>query len=132
MRPASLLAGWDGSSRAVRVRFFSSGGGDGFTVLDDAGAASVRIDGGSTTRAGVSTSTDVVSGTVTFAATMALSPGGTAVTVTLGAPDTPAAVRAGPAPARNMTWSANTAATDLAGNAVARGNRSESDGDVDF
>ncbi len=130
--PATILAGWNGTSIAMRVRFFSGGANDTFSLLDAAGAATVRIAGGGTTSGGVSTGADLVSAQVTFAATMQLSADGRTVTVTLGTPDTPSAVRAGPAPARNMAWSVNTAARDLAGNQVNGGTVTETDNDRDF
>ncbi len=67
-----------------------------------------------------------------FGATMALSADRRTVTITLGTPDVPAAIRAAATPARNMAWTRNTAARDDAGNPVAAGTTTETDNDRDF
>ena len=133
MAPASLLAApWAGSSTAVSVRFFNGNAADRLTVLNGAGTSPIGVTGGTATSGGMNLRTDFVSAQVTFSATMALSADGKTLTVTLGTPDIPSAIRTAATPAKKMVWTLATVATDLAGNAMAGGSLTESDNDIDF
>jgi chitinase len=124
----SILAGWDGSSRAVQVRFTSSTstGLDRFHVRDSGGGTAVKLD------STVLTYANVVTGTVTFAATMLRAADGRSVSVTLGTPDAPANVVAGSSGPVNMRWTTIAGPLDLAGNAINLATVIETDGDQDF
>jgi hypothetical protein len=133
--PASIMAGFSGTSTPVSVRFFNAGSGgnkDTFTVLGPSATDIVHLDGGTTTAGGLSAEGDFVSGTVTFAATLVRSADGKTFTVALAGPDAPASIRAAVVAAKNMVWTLDRTATDLAGNAVATTTVTESDGDRDF
>jgi hypothetical protein len=133
--PASIMAGFSGTSTPVSVRFFSAGSGgnkDTFTVLGPSATDIVHLDAGTTTAGGVSAEGDFVGGTVTFAATLARSADGKTFTVALGSADAPASIRATAVAAKNMIWTVDRTATDLAGNAVTTTTVTESDGDRDF
>ena len=53
MLASSILSGWSGSSAAsVKVRFFSGGSADSFTVLDSGSAANVKLEAGTTATGG--------------------------------------------------------------------------------
>jgi hypothetical protein len=80
----------------------------------------------------VSAEGDFVSGTATFAATLARSADGKTFTVALGSPDAPASIRATGVASKNMVWTVDRTATDLAGNAVTTTTVTETDGDRDF
>jgi hypothetical protein len=133
--PASIMAGFSGTSTPVSVRFFNAGSGankDTFTVLGPSATDVVHLDAGTTAVGGVSAEGDFVSGTVTFAATLVRSADGKTLTVALGSPDAPASIRATVVTAKNMIWSVDRTATDLAGNAVTTTTVTETDGDRDF
>jgi hypothetical protein len=133
--PASIMAGFSGTSTPVSVRFFNAGSGgnkDSFTVLGPSATDVVHLDAGTTTTGGVSAEGDFVAGTVTFAATLARSADGRTFTVALGSADAPASIRATAVTAKNMIWTVDRTATDLAGNAVITTTVTESDGDRDF
>ena len=107
--PATLLAGWDGTSTNVTVRFTGSNGGDSFTVWDAANTTQLNFGG-------------VVMGTNNYAGNppptftaSSMVQSGASVTITLG---TLASGRAGNGGTTIMTWtpSAPQAPTDLAGN----------------
>ena len=119
--PASVWSGWSGASTAVHIRFRSSGN-DTITVLTTADATSIKL-------GSVATNGDYVTTTTTFNATMAMSPDGTSVIVTLGAPSN---VSASASPGRNMSWTPNASVKDLAGNAVSTTAYNETSSDVDF
>jgi chitinase len=119
--PASVLAGWNGASTAVHIRFTSSGN-DTITVLTTANAASINL-------GSVATNADYVTATTTFNATIAMSPDGTSVIVTLGAPSN---VSASASPGRNMSWTPSASVKDLAGNAASTAVYNETNSDVDF
>ena len=126
MLASSILSGWSGSSAAtVKVRFFSSGGGDSFTVLDSSSAANVKLDNGTTSSGGVTlgANADYVSNTVNFSATLTQSPDGKSFVVTLGSPDIPSRVNSTQVSiGKNMVWTPKAGPTDLAGNALANTN----------
>ena len=67
--------------------------------------------------------------TTTFNATIAMSPDGTSVIVTLG---TPSNVSTSASAGRNMSWTPNASVKDLAGNAASTTAYSETNSDVDF
>ncbi|MCU0257700.1 MAG: Ig-like domain-containing protein [Solirubrobacteraceae bacterium] len=132
LRPSSILAGWDGTATAMRARFFAGGASDRLALLNDGLTAALGLATGGPGSGGINLRGDYVSGQVTFAATMTLSPDGRTVTVVLGAPDAPGSIRAAAVAPRDMRWSVSTAARDLAGNAVTGATVTESDGDRDF
>ena len=119
--PASVWPGWDGTSTAVHIKF-TSAGNDTITVLTTADATSIKL-------GSVATNADYVSTTTTFNATIAMSPNGASVIVTLG---TPSNVSASPNVGRNMSWTPTASVKDLAGNAASTTAYSETDSDVDF
>jgi Big-like domain-containing protein len=119
--PASVWLGWDGSSTAVHIKF-TSAGNDTITVLTTADVASLKL-------GSVATNGDYVTATTTFNATIAMSPDGASVIVTLG---TPSNVSASPNVGRNMSWTPTASVKDLAGNAASTTAYSETDSDVDF
>jgi hypothetical protein len=121
--PTSVLAGWDGTSTAVKLRFTNSTT-DSFTVLDSNSQANVHL-------GTVATKGNYVTTTTTFSATMAMSADGTSVVVTLG---TPTGVASSANTAKNMVWTFSTSIKDLAGNAITTSPSTwtESDSDRDF
>jgi hypothetical protein len=122
MLPSSILSTWSGSSPAsVRVRFFTSSGGDSFTVLDSSSNPNVKLDNGTASSGGVSlgNSANYVSGTVTFSATLTQSADGKSFIVTLGSPDFSSRIVSSPVSGKNMTWSPTSGPTDMAGNGLA-------------
>ena len=118
--PASVWTGWSGASTAVHIKFTSSGN-DTITVLTTANA-SIKL-------GSVATNADYVTATTTFNATIAMSPDGTSVIVTLGAPSN---VSTSASPGRNMSWTPSASVKDLAGNAGSTTAYSETNSDVDF
>jgi hypothetical protein len=136
MLASSILSGWSGNSGAsVKVRFFSGGSTDSFTVLDSGSAANVKLEAGTTATGGVSLgSNNHVTGTVNFSATLTQSADDKSFTVTLtGTADQPSRIVSGSQLAKNMTWTPKAGPTDLAGNALASvATFTESDNDRDF
>lgn len=122
--PASVLTGWSGASMAVNVRVTDSALNDSVTVLTTANVASISL-------GSVATGGDYVSGTTTFASTMARSADGKSVVVTFGAPSS---VKTSAVSAKNMTWTFGIGVKDLAGNTIVTlpATRAETDADVDF
>jgi hypothetical protein len=123
--PASVLAGWNGSSTAVQVKVTAGVlAPDPFTVLDNGGGTTVHL-------GTVQTNGDYVTTNAIFAATMARSADHASVVVTLGVQQSGimAVLAAG---AQNMTWTVDNAVKDLAGNAVTTVSVTESASDVDF
>jgi hypothetical protein len=122
MDPGSILAGWTGSPASVQV-FMRNGGcgtNDSATVLDSGGGTGVKL--------GTVCVGDVVNGNRTFTtSTMVLA--GATVTVTLGG--NPGGTKA--ASNTTLTWTPDTAATDVAGNACPAASATESGSlDTDF
>jgi hypothetical protein len=121
--PASILSGWSGASTAVRVRFADASSNDTFTVQDSGGGTTVKL--GTVTTGG-----NYVTANANVTSTMARSPDGKSVVVTLG---TPTSVSAAAVGAKNMSWALVAGPKDLAGNALAApATRAETDLDVDF
>jgi Bacterial Ig-like domain len=123
--PATVLAGWDGTSTAVQVRITAGVlAPDPFTVLDSGGSTGVHL-------GTVQTNGDYVTTNAVFDATMVRSADRASVVVTLGAKQSGimALLAAG---AQNMTWTVDNAVKDLAGNAVTTVSVTESASDVDF
>jgi hypothetical protein len=123
--PATVLAGWNGSSTAVQVKVTAGIlAPDPFTVLDNGGGTTVHL-------GTVQTNGDYVTTNAIFAATMARSADHASVVVTVGAKQSGimALLAAG---AQNMTWTVDGAVEDLAGNAVTTVSVTESASDVDF
>jgi Bacterial Ig-like domain len=123
--PATVLAGWNGTSTAVQVKITAGVlAPDPFTVLDSGGATGVHL-------GTVQTNGDYVTTTATFDATMVRSADQASVVVTLGAKQSGimAVLAAG---AQDMTWTVDGAVKDLAGNAVTTVSVTESASDADF
>ncbi len=110
MLPASIMAGWNGSSTAVQVRVNDVGANDTLDVYDAAGTTKLKLT--SATQA-LQLRADWVSATASFNATLVRS--GSQIVVTFGTRIS-GAVRTGVATTANMIWTPSTAATDLAGN----------------
>jgi hypothetical protein len=127
MAPASILAGWTGTSTAVTVRLTNSGNADLLSVWDAA----------NTTRLGLtSAAQDLklnqgwVKSSPVLNATMVQS--GSAITITMGTIRS-GTVDTGQTKTGAMVWTPSTTATDLAGNACAATAATESGAaDVDF
>ena len=113
---ASVLTGWDGSSRSVQVTFTNSSNSDTFSV---AGTKLGTVD----------TNGNYVSANTTFASTMTRSADGASIVVTLG---TPQNVRSTAVSGRNMSWSVAAGIADLAGNLSVTGTWNETGNTVDF
>ncbi|MEN3284123.1 MAG: hypothetical protein V7607_5263 [Solirubrobacteraceae bacterium] len=123
--PASVLAGWNGTSTAVQVKITAGVlAPDPFTVLDSGGSATVHL-------GTVQSNGDYVTTTATFDATMVRSADMKSVVVTVGTRQSGimAVLAAG---AQNMAWTVDGAVKDLAGNAVTTVSLTESASDVDF
>jgi hypothetical protein len=131
--PTSVLTTFSGASATVSVRFFNTASRDGFTVLDSAYAANLKLDNGTVSTAGVDLLAQFVKGTATVPATMRRSADGSSFTVVLGAVPS-SVVPNKPAGARNMGWGVKAGPTDRAGNAltVPATDIAETDSDVDF
>ena len=126
--PASILAGWNGSSTAIRVRVNNNGGNDAMVFYDAANTTALNI---LATGTSLSIEADYVSGATLFNATIVRS--GSNLTITIGTliSGTVTTKAKGKAP---MTWQTNSAATSLAsGKPVLPATISESGAqDVDF
>jgi chitinase len=122
--PASVMAGWDGSSVAMRVLVRNVGVADEMDFATTGGTRLNLVLGASDLELGA----DFVSADAEFDATMARS--GTSITVTLGALLSGTVTQAG---AGTMTWRPSSAATDGAGRPSATAMVSEPGAlDVDF
>jgi hypothetical protein len=110
IKAASILAGWDGTTTAVQVRAVNKTGSDNLTVWKADG--SVRLALSNPLALG---GDYVPSSGVTFNATMVQN--GSTVTVTLGSIAS-GARQATAVTGGTVTWTPDTAATDLAGNKV--------------
>jgi hypothetical protein len=121
LAPASVLAGWDGTARAITVRVVDNGSDDRLEFFDGASAlnlASELLLGG-----------NFVTANKDFGATMVQS--GASITVTLASGN---AANLATASAGTMRWRPAAGATDAAGNASSTGQVTESGApaDVDF
>ena len=125
MAPGSIIAGWDGSSRAVTVSIINSGGANDYLTVYSGGTL-VRVTG---TNGLVLGANHVGGSGADFNATLTRS--GSTFIVTLGTRTGGSANVVG---AATMTWYPGTLATDLGGNALVGGAVSESGSpaDVDF
>jgi hypothetical protein len=125
--PGSVLSTFSGAGTAnVRVRFTNAGATDSLTVLDSAGAANVKLD------TSVATNANLVTGAVTWSATMTQSSDATSFTIVLGTAPT-SGLASTVNTAKNMTWTSKAGPADRAGNAIAAATAvTETDGDVDF
>jgi len=122
--PASVLAGWNGSSTAVRVRVANNSSNDEMDFFSVGGIRLNLVHGLADLKLGA----NFVSDATEFNATM--SQNGTAITLTLGSliGGTPATAGAG-----TITWRPAAAATDLTGSASATTLVTEPGGaDTDF
>jgi hypothetical protein len=106
---ASILAGWNGSSTAVTVRFTNSGSSDTLEVWDSGNTAVLPLTGSA-----VALNGNYVTASAVFTATMVQS--GAAITVTLGALSSGTPTTAGGG-GGTMSWTPSATATDVAGNA---------------
>ena len=122
-----MLAGWNGSSQAIRVRVVDSGTNDQMELFDAAGTTRVNL---TAVTADLKLGGNFVSGAAAeFDATMSQS--GASITVTLGAPSgTPTLLTA---VAGTLNWKPSAAATDATGHASRTTAINETGGlDVDF
>ena len=111
LAPASLLAGWNGTATAVNVRVTDAGTLDTLSIWDAANSTKVALTG-----TDLRLLADRTPGAgARLAATMTLS--ANQVVITLGAVVSGSTKTA--TGASTMLWTPSTAATDLAGNAVA-------------
>jgi hypothetical protein len=128
MAPGSILAGWSGTTvQNVVVRATGNGGAKDKLVVYNATNTTLLPLGTLNLKR-----SDYVAGAMTFGLTgtaSTLSMSGTTVTIKLG---TPSGVPTLAAAAANITWTPDTGATDLAGNAVATTAYTEGDNDRDF
>jgi hypothetical protein len=123
--PASVLAGWTGSSQAIRVRITDAGTNDQMDFLNSAGTARLNL---VSTAADLKLGGNYVTSTTTFNATMTQS--GSSITVTLGSLISGSIATAG---AATMTWLPSAAATDATGHPSSTTQVTESGAaDVDF
>jgi hypothetical protein len=123
--PASVLAGWNGSIQAIRVRITDAGTNDQIDFRDATGATRLNL---VSTAADLKLGGNYVSATTEFNATMTQS--GTSITVTLGSP-TPGSVSAVAAPT-TMTWIPSAGAKDATNHASRTTQVTETGTDVDF
>jgi len=122
--PASVMAGWDGSSQAVRVRVTNAGASDEMDFLTTGGARLNLVLGPSDLKL----SANFVSTDAEFNATMTRS--GNSITITLGSLVSGSVTQAS---AGTMTWRPSSAATDGAGNPSGTATVTESGAlDMDF
>jgi len=118
LRPGSILSGWSGAATAVRVSIQDNKKGDQLTVLNSTGSTQLPI------ADPLALGGDYVgSNGVVFNATMVQN--GAAIQVTLSS-TVSGGVNNSAVSGGTLSWSAATGATDLAGNAVARGSVSAS------
>jgi len=103
--PGTILAGWDGTSTEVVVRFTNSSSADSVAIRNAANSATLPF-------GSVALMVNVVTTTATFTATMAWS--GATITVTMGSM-TSGAVVTNTVPT-SMNWSPSATAKDAAGN----------------
>jgi chitinase len=125
--PGSVLAGWNGSSQAIRVRVVDAGTNDQMELFDAAGTTRLNL---TAVTADLKLGGNFVNGaTAQFGATLAQS--GASITVTLGAPTgTPTLLTAA---AGTLNWKPSAAATDATGHASKTTAINETGGlDVDF
>jgi hypothetical protein len=118
--PASILAGWNGSSTAVTVRITNSGASDTLEVWNSGNTALLPLTGSA-----VALNGNYVTASAVFTATMAQS--GAAITVTLGTLSSGTVTTAGGA-GGTMSWTPSATATDVAGNACTTTAANESGG----
>jgi hypothetical protein len=108
IKPSSVLAGWDGTSTAVKVRITDNPGNDRMDFLSVGGTRLNLVMNQNELRLNA----NFVSAETQFSATMTQNGG--AITITLGAFDHGALQTAA---SGTMTWRPSSAATDMAGNA---------------
>jgi hypothetical protein len=123
--PASVLAGWNGTDQAIRVRVTDAAANDQLDFYDSTGTTRLGL---VATAADLKLGADFVTASSDFDATMKLS--GNAIIVTLDAQRSGTLTTAA---AGTMTWRPSAGATDLLGNPSATTLRTETGaGDVDF
>jgi hypothetical protein len=124
--PASVIAGWNGSSKAIVVKLVDRGSNDEMDFYDASGNTRLNL---TATAADLKLGGNFVSSAATFNATMAQSADN--ITITLGTQTGGGALPT--AAAGTMTWKASANATDAAGHPSGTGTLTESGGlDVDF
>jgi hypothetical protein len=110
--PASVVSGWNGSSRAIKVRLIEAGANDTMDFYDANDTTRLNL---------VSTSADLKLGgdyaatNVTFDATMSMS--GNSITITLGTPGSGTPNTLVSPATTTITWKPSALAKDLAGHA---------------
>jgi hypothetical protein len=122
MAPASILAGWTGTSTTVNVRVVEGSTLDTLNVYDAANTTKLNL-------GDVALKADRSTGGARFAATMTMT--GSTVTLTLGAIAVPGTTNTA-STTTPMVWTPSTAATDLAGNAMSATAVTETGSDADF
>ena len=126
--PASVVSGWNGSSRAIKARLIEAGSNDTMDFYDANDTTRLNL---------VSTSADLKLGgdyagtNVTFDATMSMS--GNSITITLGTPGAGTRNTLVSPATTTITWKPSALATDLSGHASATTLVTESGiADLDF
>jgi hypothetical protein len=112
MAPASILAGWSGSSTAIRVRVAENGSADTMTFYDASNTTPLTL---LAAGASLGLRANYVSQASVFNATIVRS--GSLVTVTIGSLIS-GSVRSSTSGNNPMTWQTNAAATDATGRPV--------------
>ena len=124
--PASVLAGWNGTSQAVRVRVTNAGANDQIDFYNAAGTTRLNL---VATPADLKLGGDFVTTDSDFNATISQS--GASITVTLGTQISGGALNT--AVAGTMTWKPSATATDVTGHASTTTQVTETGGsDLDF
>ena len=123
--PASVLAGWNGSSQAIRVRIANALSNDQMDFYDSTGATRLNL---VSTAADLKLGGNFVTNAVEFNATMVRS--GSSITITLGPWISGNLATAG---SGTMTWRPSASALDAVGHPSSTALVTESGGgDVDF
>jgi chitinase len=108
--PASVVSGWDGSSRAIKVRITNSGTNDQMDFYDANDTTRLNL---VATAADLKLGGDYVATDTKYDATMSMS--GNSITITLG--NLISGTRNTVATATTITWKPSALATDLSGHA---------------
>jgi chitinase len=112
--PASIVSGWDGSSRAIKVRIAEAGTNDTMDFYDGNDTTRLNL---TSTAADLKLGGDFVATNVKFDATMAMS--GNSITITLGTPDAGTRNTLVSPATTTLTWKPSALATDLSGHGTA-------------
>jgi hypothetical protein len=124
--PASVVSGWDGSSRAIKVRITEAGTNDTMDFYDGNDTTRLNL---VATAADLKLGGDFVATDVKYDATMSMS--GNSITITLG--NLISGTRNTLVSATTITWKPSALATDLSGHATSTALVTESNtADLDF